>query len=77
MWTGPIEITVDEVFLVVSPNSERFLSHDDSYLNEEEDRQKLLEPYDPSNMYNIFTNQLKLRARGDINQSAKQNGEHG
>lgn len=37
MWTGPIEVTVDEVFLIVAPNSERFLSHDDSYINEEED----------------------------------------
>jgi hypothetical protein len=63
MWTGPIEVTVDELFLVVTPNAERFQSHDESYIHEDEDRGRLLEPYDPSNMYNIFTNQLKLRTK--------------
>jgi hypothetical protein len=63
MWTGPIEVTVDELFLILSPNAERFASHDESYIHEDDDRQRLLEPYDPSNMFNIFTNQLKLRPK--------------
>ena len=45
------------------------------YINEEEDREKLLEPYDPSNMYNIFTNQLKLRTKPQTPFTDKKVGE--
>jgi hypothetical protein len=63
MWTGPIEITIDELFVIMGPNTDKFLSHNDSYLEIEESKeaQSYLEPYDTSNMYNIFTNQLKLK----------------
>jgi hypothetical protein len=63
MWNGPLELTIDELFVILGPNTDRFLSHDDSYLPEaEENNEKWwLEPYDTSNMYNIFTNQLKLK----------------
>lgn len=61
MWTGPVEMTIDELFVIAAPNAERFLSHDESYIDEGSER--LLEPYDQSNMYNIFTNQLKLKQR--------------
>jgi len=63
MWTGPIEITIDELFIVLGPNIEKFMSQDDSYVrdgdqsnNEGRKCDKLLEPYDQTNMYNIFEN---------------------
>jgi hypothetical protein len=46
MWTGPIEIIIDELFLILAPNADRFVSHDESYIHEDEDRKRLLEPYD-------------------------------
>ena len=62
MWTGPIEITIDELFVIMGPNTDKFISHNDSYLEMDESKpQSYLEPYDSSNMYNIFTNQLKLK----------------
>lgn len=58
MWTGPIEITIDELFIVLGPNIEKFMSQDDSYVrdNDNEGGKYDTEPYDPSNMYNIFEN---------------------
>lgn len=34
MWTGPIEITIDELFIVLGPNIEKFMSQDDSYVRD-------------------------------------------
>lgn len=62
MWSGPIEVKIDELFAIVGPNTESsFMSHDDSYLQESDEQ--LAAPYDPTNMYNIFENQLKLRPK--------------
>lgn len=72
MWTGPIEVTIDELFVIMGPNVEAFVSHDDSYIRDDDDdnnlsqeqlHARLLEPYDPSNMFNIFENQLKLKQK--------------
>ena len=68
MWTGPVEIVIDELFIIMGPNVEAFLSHEDSYIHDECDEAKLREPYDPSNMYNIFENQLKLKAKARGNE---------
>ena len=33
MWSGPIEVKIDELFAIVGPNTESsFMSHNDSYL---------------------------------------------
>jgi hypothetical protein len=62
MWSGPIEVHIDELFAIVGPNTEsHYMSHDDSYIQESEEQ--MLQTYDPSNMFNIFENQLKLRPR--------------
>jgi len=53
MWTGPIDVAIDELFIIVGPNIESYMSHEDSYIENEDGRD---EPYDPSNMYNIFEN---------------------
>ena len=52
MWNGPIEITVDDLYLVVGP-SLSVLSHNESYI-EESGSDALEDSYDENNMYNIF-----------------------
>jgi hypothetical protein len=39
---------IDELFIIVGPNIGSYMSHDDSYIENEDGRD---EPYDPSNMY--------------------------
>jgi hypothetical protein len=36
MWNGPIEITIDDLFLILGPNL-NVRSHDDSFLEENPD----------------------------------------
>jgi hypothetical protein len=73
MWTGPIEVTIDEMCVVVGPNLDSYMSHDDSYINESDEdlRVRVMEPYDPSNMFNIFENQLKLKPKNKDQQASK------
>ena len=58
MWTGPVEVTIDELFVIAGPNIDTYMSQDDSYIQDD-----LGAPYDPKNMFNIFENQLKLKPR--------------
>lgn len=51
MFNGPIEITIDELFIILGPNLNQ-MSHDDSYIEETE--QELEDEYDENNMFNIF-----------------------
>ncbi|CDW78351.1 vacuolar protein sorting-associated protein 13a [Stylonychia lemnae] len=60
MWNGPVEIIIDDLFIILGPNYS-MVSHDDSYV--EEDEQHIQDPYDSSNMFNIFEHQLKLRKK--------------
>lgn len=60
MWTGPIDVAIDELFIIVGPNIGSYMSHEDSYIENEDGKD---EPYDPSNMYNIFDNQIKLKRK--------------
>ena len=48
MWSGPIEINIDDLFIILGPNHS-VVSHDESYIE-----QNLDESYDDSNMFNIF-----------------------
>ena len=50
MWNGPIEITIEDLFIILGPNL-NVMSHNESYIQENEDFES---PYDESNMYNIF-----------------------
>jgi len=38
MWNGPIEISIDELFVIMGPNTDKFLSHNDSYLETDDSR---------------------------------------
>lgn len=60
MFNGPIEITIDELFIILGPNLNQ-MSHDDSYIEETEN--DLEESYDDNNMFNIFHHQLKLKKK--------------
>ena len=58
-----MDITLDDVNFILSPTM-RMNSKDDSYLKESEE--ELKEPYDETNCFNIFTNNLKLRKKQDL-----------
>lgn len=60
MWNGPMEVTIDDLFIILGPNL-NIMSHDESYI--EEDGDALEDSYDEANMYNIFEHQLKLRRK--------------
>lgn len=60
MWNGPLEVYIDELFIILGPNIS-IVSHDESFL--EENEETLAEPYDESNMYNIFEHQIKLKRK--------------
>ena len=65
MWArnnASIEITVSDLFLILGPNLVQ-RSHDESFCEQEEDGELML-PYDPSNMYDIFANQLQIKNTG-------------
>jgi hypothetical protein len=51
MWNGPVEIAIDDLFIILGPNL-NVVSHDDSFIDENDHTVK--EPYDDSNMFNIF-----------------------
>lgn len=53
MWNNPIELLIDDLYLILGPNLS-FVSHDESYINDEE----LDESYDSTNMFNIFEHDL-------------------
>ena len=60
MWNGPVEIAIEDLFIILGPNL-NVVSHDDSFI--EENDHTVREPYDDSNMFNIFEHQLKLRRK--------------
>ena len=51
MWNGPVEIAIDDLFIILGPNL-NVVSHYDSFIDEND--HTLREPYDDSNMFNIF-----------------------
>ena len=59
-----LNISVENAFFILGP-SLRTVSKDDSYLKESE--KEMLESYDENNAFNIFTNNLKLRKKGQQN----------
>ena len=59
--TNSLNISVESAFFILGP-SLRTVSKDDSYLQESE--KEMLESYDENNAFNIFTNNLKLRKKG-------------
>lgn len=56
-----MDFTIDDLFLILAPNVEQAVSHNDSFIKEEDDESGI--EYDPRNMFNIFENQLKLKNR--------------
>ena len=51
MWNGPMEVIIDDLFIILGPNL-NIMSHDESYIEEGGDA--LEDSYDEANMYNIF-----------------------
>lgn len=52
MWSGPVEVMIDDLFIILGPNI-NVVSHDESFIEDSTD-QAMLEGYDDSNMFNIF-----------------------
>ena len=55
-----MNISIENAFFIIGPTM-RVISKDDSYLQESE--KELCEPYDETNAFNIFNNNLKLRKK--------------
>jgi hypothetical protein len=60
MWNGPVEVTIEDLFIILGP-SVKIVSNDESF--EAENESSLLQPYDRNNMYNIFEHQLKIKKK--------------
>jgi len=60
MWNGPVEILIDDLFIILGPNL-AVVSHEESYI--EYNEQNLEDSYEGSNMFNIFDHQLKLKKK--------------
>jgi len=59
-WSSPLEITVDDVYLVLGPST-FFRSNDESYIEETpEDIQNM--SYDSTNAFNVFEHEMKIKA---------------
>lgn len=58
-WSSPLEITIDDVYLVLGPST-FFRSSDESYI--EESREDLLNlSYDSTNAFNVFEHEMKIK----------------
>jgi hypothetical protein len=58
-WSNPLELTVNDVYLVVGPST-FFRSNSDSYI--EESRKDLLNTsYDSTNAFNVFDHEMKIK----------------
>ena len=58
LWNNPLELTIDDLFLILGPNLS-FLSHDESYIADED----LDESYDSTNVFNIFEHELQIKKK--------------
>lgn len=62
MWNGPIEINIDDLFIILGSNI-NIVSHNESYIDENE--QNIEDSYDDGNMFNIFEHQLKIKKKNN------------
>eukprot|EP00347_Sterkiella_histriomuscorum_P022380 403330690 len=75
VWSNPLELTIDDLYLILGPNMS-FVSHDESYIADEE----LDESYDSTNVFNIFEHELQIKKKtknkaSSQNQQKQQNQE--
>lgn len=58
-WNSPLELLIDDIYLVVGPST-FFRSNEESYIEEnEEDMQNT--SYDSTNAFNIFEHEMKIK----------------
>jgi hypothetical protein len=58
LWNNPLELIIDDLFVILGPNLS-FVSHDESYIQNEE----LDESYDSTNVFNIFEHELQIKKK--------------
>ena len=58
-WSSPLEITIEDVYLVLGPST-FFRSNDESYI--EESKEDLVNlSYDSTNAFNVFEHEMKIK----------------
>jgi hypothetical protein len=62
-WTSPLELVIDDVFLVLGPST-FFRSNVESYIEETNDDLLNLS-YDSTNAFNVFDHEMKIKANND------------
>lgn len=58
-WTSPLEIDVEDIYLLVGPST-FFRSNNDSYIEENKD-DLLNASYDSTNAFNVFDHEMKIK----------------
>ena len=58
-WNNPLEMTVDDIYLVMGPST-YFRSNTDSYI-EENTKDLLNASYDSTNAFNVFDHEMKIK----------------
>ena len=61
--TSAVELNIQDLFLILGPNLTQ-RSRDESFCQEEHEEELLL-PYDESNMFNVFTNELQIKKKSN------------
>ncbi|CDW82744.1 UNKNOWN [Stylonychia lemnae] len=56
VWNNPLELAIDDLYLILGPNMS-FLSHNESYIGDE----GLDDSYDSTNVFNIFEHDLQIK----------------
>jgi len=59
-WNNPLEMEIDDIFLIISPST-YFRSNFDSYI-EENTNDLLNSSYDSTNAFNIFDHEMKIKS---------------
>jgi len=73
-WSSPLELTIDDVYLVMGPST-YFRSHNESYI-EEAPEDLLNASYDSTNAFNVFEHEMKIKAN-TAGESAADGGQAG
>ena len=58
-WSSPLEMTIDDVYLILGPST-YFRSSQDSYI-EENTKDLLNSSYDSTNAFNVFDHEMKIK----------------
>lgn len=61
--SSAVELSIQDLYLILGPNLTQ-RSRDESFYKEDHEEELLL-PYDESNMFNVFTNELQIKKKSN------------